>query len=72
MLEVNLALIRTHRNNIHRYRKLLKTKLSELEREFIEKSMAEEQTSLEALVVETFPVTSTFPKESPSSLNIGT
>jgi hypothetical protein len=71
MLDENLARIRTHRNNIHRYRKLLKTKLSDLEREFIEKRTADEQTALEALVAETFPVTFPFPKDSSSSTTRG-
>ena len=67
MFEANLARIRTHRNNIHRYRGLLRTELSDLEREFIEKRMADEQTALDALVAETFPVTFPLPKNSPSS-----
>jgi hypothetical protein len=67
MFEANLARIRTHRNNIHRYRGLLRTKLSDLEREFIEKRMADEQIALDALVAETFPVTFPFPKDPSSS-----
>jgi hypothetical protein len=34
---------------------LLRTKLSELERQFIEKRLAEEQSSLDALAADTFP-----------------
>ena len=64
MFEANLARIRTHRNNIHRYRGLLRTELSDLEREFIEKRMAQEQTALDALVADTFPVTFSFPGKS--------
>jgi hypothetical protein len=71
MFEANLARIRTHRNNIHRYRGLLRTQLSNLEREFIEKRMADEQTALDALVIETFPVTFSFPKDSSSSSSVG-
>lgn len=71
MLEANLARIRTHRNNIHRYRGLLRTELSDLERDFIEKRMADEQTALDALVAETFPVTFPFPKDSASSSSVG-
>jgi hypothetical protein len=65
---------RTHRNNIHRYRGLLRTELSELERDFIEKRMAEEQIALDTLVAETFPVTFPFPKEpsSSSSMRVAT
>jgi hypothetical protein len=50
-----LARIRTHRNNIHRYRRLLGTKLSDAERQFIERRLSEEQTALQALAAEKFP-----------------
>jgi hypothetical protein len=66
MFDENLARIRTHRNNIHRYLGLLRTKLSDLERDFIEKRMAGEQAALDALVAETLPVTCSFPKNSSS------
>jgi hypothetical protein len=56
MLDRDLARIRTHRNNIHRYRRLLGTKLSDLERQFIERRLSEEQTALQALAAENFPV----------------
>lgn len=56
MLDENLARIRAHRNNIHRYRRLLKTKLSELERRFVERRLAEEQSALDGLTAATFPV----------------
>jgi hypothetical protein len=56
MLDADLARIRAHRNNIHRYRRLLRTKLSELERQFIDRRLAEEQSSLDALAAETFPI----------------
>ena len=56
MLDENLARIRAHRNNIHRYRRLLKTKLSQLERHFIERRLAEEQSALDALRATSFPV----------------
>jgi hypothetical protein len=73
MFEQNLARIRTHRNNIHRYRRLLRTELSDLERDFIARRMADEQAALDALVVETFPVTFPLPKDSSSaSSSIGT
>jgi hypothetical protein len=55
MLDEDFARIRAHRNNIHRYRRLLRTRLSELERQFIERRLAEEQTALDALAAETFP-----------------
>lgn len=59
MLDEDLARIRAHSNNIHRYRRLLRTRLSELERQFIERRLAEEQTAL-ALAAE-FPVAFALP-----------
>ena len=56
MLDENLARIRAHRNNIHRYRRLLKTRLSQLERQFIERRLAEERSALDGLTTATFPV----------------
>jgi hypothetical protein len=72
MFEENLARIRSHRNNIHRYRRLLRTKLSDLERNFIERRMADEQASLDALIAETFPVTLPLPENpSPAFFSMG-
>lgn len=56
MLDENLAHIRAHRNNIHRYRSLLQTRLSDIERDFIERRLSEESTALEALTSQAFPV----------------
>lgn len=56
MIEENLARVRSHRNNIHRYRRLLATRLSELERSYVERRLQEEQSSLDALTAETFPL----------------
>lgn len=67
MLDKDLARIRAHRNNIHRYRGLLRTKLSELERQFIERRLAEEQAALDALAADTFPVAFALPETQPSS-----
>jgi hypothetical protein len=47
--------LRTHRNNISRYRRLLKTNLTELEREYIERRLSDEQLALETLIGSTFP-----------------
>jgi hypothetical protein len=71
MFEENLARIRTHRNNIHRYRKLLRTELSDLERDFIERRMADEQAALDALVAESFPVRFPLPKHSGREVETG-
>jgi hypothetical protein len=56
MMEEKFALLRTHRNNIDRYRRLLKTQLTELERRFIEKRLSEEQTAMDELAATAFPV----------------
>jgi hypothetical protein len=55
MLEENLARLRAHRNNIQRYRRLLATQLSELERAYMERRIDEEHASLNALSETTFP-----------------
>ncbi|OKO73659.1 hypothetical protein AC629_36430 [Bradyrhizobium sp. NAS80.1] len=64
MLDEDFARIRAHRNNIHRYRRLLKTRLSDLERQFIERRLSEKQTALEALASKAFPVAFSLPKSS--------
>jgi hypothetical protein len=61
MIDEKLARLRTHRNNIARYRCLLKTKLTNLERQFIERRLSEEQSDFERLAAGTFPVTFTLP-----------
>jgi hypothetical protein len=61
MIDENFALMRSHRNNIDRYHKLLKSSLSDLERQFIERRLAEEQSKLEAIVASTFPLTFKLP-----------
>ena len=49
MIDQQLARLRTHRNNIQRYRNLLQTSLTELERKFVERRLTEEQSDLESL-----------------------
>ncbi|EJN15430.1 hypothetical protein PMI42_01036, partial [Bradyrhizobium sp. YR681] len=39
-----------------RYRRLLKTELTECERQFIEKRLAEERSAIEQLAASTFPL----------------
>jgi hypothetical protein len=56
MIDEKFALLRTHRNNIDRYRRLLKTRLTGLERRFIERRLSEEQTAMDELAASTFPV----------------
>ena len=62
MMDENIARLRTHRNNIARYRRLLRTKLTDLERQFIERRLSEEQSDYERLAAGTFPMTITLPK----------
>ena len=49
MIDQQLARLRTHRSNIQRYRNLLQTNLTELERQFVEKRLTEERSNLESL-----------------------
>ncbi|WP_371419350.1 hypothetical protein [Bradyrhizobium sp. CCBAU 051011] len=44
MMDEKLARLRTHRNNVARYRRLLQAKLTDLERQFIERRLSEEQS----------------------------
>ncbi|MCK1341204.1 hypothetical protein IVB38_35720 [Bradyrhizobium sp. 38] len=67
MLDQDLARLRAHRNNLSRYRRLLKTKLSDIERRFVERRLAEEQTALEALAADVFPTAFTLPNQPPAS-----
>ncbi|MCS3726881.1 hypothetical protein [Bradyrhizobium betae] len=56
MMDDKLALLRAHRNNIGRYQRLLKTKLTEFERRFIERRLSEERCAIERLSASTFPL----------------
>jgi hypothetical protein len=47
MIDEKLARLRAHRNNVRRYRWLLNT--TDLERQFIERRMAEENSAFQAL-----------------------
>ena len=55
MIDQQAARVRTHRNNIERYRNLLQTNLTEVERQFVERRLIEEQSHLDSLVT---PMTS--------------
>ena len=46
MIEERIARLRTHQNNIARYRRLLKTKLSDVERKYFEMRLSEEQAAM--------------------------
>ena len=56
MIEESFARLRTHRNNVQRYRLLLETRLTDLERQFIQKRLSEEQSAIESLAATTFPL----------------
>ncbi|MDE5454149.1 hypothetical protein GWE18_15075 [Bradyrhizobium sp. CSA112] len=49
MIDENCARLRTHQGNIRRYRHLLETSLTDLEREYIGKRLLEEQLAIEML-----------------------
>ena len=49
MTDEEVARLRAHDSNISRYRRLLKTKLSDLERRFLERRLSEERSAVESL-----------------------
>ncbi|WP_141686954.1 hypothetical protein [Bradyrhizobium sp. LMTR 3] len=49
MIEESFVRLRTHRNNVQRYRQLLKTMLTDAERQFIERRLLEEESAIESL-----------------------
>ena len=49
MIDEALAQFRAHRQNINRYQSLLHTSLTEFERHFIERRIAEEEAAVSAL-----------------------
>ena len=55
MLDERFVRLRSHRNNIARYRRLLKTSLTDLERQFIERRLSEEQSQFELLSAGNLP-----------------
>jgi hypothetical protein len=67
MIDENLARMRAHRNNIHRYRRLLSTSLSDLERDFIQKRLEQERATLESLAGSTFPFTLPLSRQVPAT-----
>jgi hypothetical protein len=55
MLDLNLERLRAHQKNIDRYRRLLATHLTDLERSYIERRLREERSSAKLLLQGTFP-----------------
>jgi hypothetical protein len=58
MTDEKLARLRAHDNNVSRYRWLLKTNLSELERRFLERRLSEEMSAIESLANHSVSTTS--------------
>lgn len=56
MVDDKLSRIRSRTSNIRRYRRLLKTDLTELERGYILRRLSEEERALTELMSETFPL----------------
>jgi hypothetical protein len=57
MIDENLARLRAHRSNIHRYHRLLKTRLTDLEQSYIETRLKEEEAAVHKLSDSTLPFT---------------
>ncbi|AHY50682.1 hypothetical protein [Bradyrhizobium japonicum] len=58
----NLTRLRAHHNNISRYRRLLRTRLLPLERQFIERRLSDEVAALLSLSASTFPIAFSEPR----------
>ncbi|WP_083519348.1 hypothetical protein [Bradyrhizobium jicamae] len=56
MISEDLAAMRTHRNRIHYYRRLLEAQLTEPEREYFETRLSEERCGFEDLKAAIFPL----------------
>jgi hypothetical protein len=56
MMDLKVASLRAHGNNIRRYRSLLRTNLSDLERQFVERRLNEEKAAMEGLASTGFPI----------------
>jgi hypothetical protein len=54
MVEEKAVRLYAHRKNIHRYRRLLRTQLTDLERRYLEQRVSEEQSSVEMLLASSF------------------
>jgi hypothetical protein len=57
MIDESLARLCAYRQNIDRYRRLLRTNLTALEQNFIERRIAEEQLALDRLAAEAIVTT---------------
>ena len=50
MIDQNLARLRAHGQNLNRYRRLLQGSLSDLERDYVQSRISEEEASLARLI----------------------
>jgi hypothetical protein len=48
-MDLRAIRLRTHARNVQRYRRLLQTQLTELERDFVNRRLAEERRAIEEL-----------------------
>src|SRR6202021_3909642 len=56
MIDENWDHLRARRNSVRRYRRLLQTELTELERRYIERRLNEEKSAMESLTSSTAPL----------------
>ena len=63
MIDENWDDLRARRNNVHRYRRLLQTELTDLERRYVEKRLNEEKSAMES------PTSSIAPLQNPRTVS---
>ncbi|KRQ17073.1 hypothetical protein AOQ71_04200 [Bradyrhizobium manausense] len=56
MIDEEFAALRSHRDRIHRYRRLLTTQPTGLERQDLERRLYEERCAFDALIASRFPL----------------
>jgi hypothetical protein len=56
MIDESWDQLRARRNNVRRYRRLLQTELTDLERRYIERRLNEEKSAMESLTSSTVPL----------------
>ncbi|WP_249137620.1 hypothetical protein [Bradyrhizobium canariense] len=58
MIDEHFVRLRAHRNNIHRYRGLLRGNLTHYERQFVERRLAEESLAMQNITASAVPLES--------------
>ena len=56
MIDERLVRLKVYSNNIHRYRRLLKGKLTEQERQFVERRLRDEKLAMQSLTADSLPL----------------